>query len=137
MGMILISHNLGVVAGRTDEIAVMYAGKVVEQAPTTALFKRMRMPYTEALLNSIPRIEDEPHKRLVAISGRPPNLIRLPQGCAFHPRCVYARERCRTDAPPLREENGHGHRFACWYPVETGVPVSTPKSKRSARAQKG
>ena len=90
MAMILITHDLGVVAGRTDEVAVMYAGRVVERAPTSALFKKMRMPYTEALLAAIPKIDAAPHTPLPAISGRPPDPTRPIKGCSFSPRCRYA-----------------------------------------------
>ena len=90
MAMILITHDLGVVAGRTDEVAVMYAGRVVERAPTPALFKKMRMPYTEALLAAIPKLDAAPHTPLPAISGRPPDPTRPMQGCSFSPRCRYA-----------------------------------------------
>ena len=90
MAMILITHDLGVVAGRTDEVAVMYAGRVVERAPTPALFKRMRMPYTEALLAAIPKLDAAPHTPLPAISGRPPDPTRPLPGCSFSPRCRYA-----------------------------------------------
>ena len=90
MAMIIITHDLGVVAGRTDEVAVMYAGRVVEQAPTQALFKKMRMPYTEALLAAIPKIDAKPHSVLPAISGRPPDPTRPLKGCSFSPRCRYA-----------------------------------------------
>lgn len=121
MTMILITHDLGVVAGHTDEIAVMYAGKVVEQAPTAALFKNMRMPYTEALLNSIPRLEQPPHIRLQTISGRPPNLTRPLKGCRFHPRCHYAQELCYQKEPPLAHSSDLKHRFACWHPVGHGT----------------
>ena len=86
MAMILVSHDLGVVASRTDEIMVMYGGKVVEQAATSELFRNVRMPYTEALLRSIPRIESPSHTRLEAIPGRPPNLLSPPNGCNFAPR---------------------------------------------------
>ena len=116
MAMVLVTHDLGVVAGRTDEIIVMYGGKVVERAPTPVLFTRMRMPYTEALLGSIPRIDDPSHTRLSAISGRPPDLVAPPEGCNFAPRCVYAQERCHVEEPPLVEDTP-GHLFRCWYPV--------------------
>ena len=90
MAMIIITHDLGVVAGRTDEVAVMYAGRVVERAPTPDLFKKMRMPYTEALLAAIPKIDAKPHTPLPAISGRPPDPTRPLKGCSFSPRCKYA-----------------------------------------------
>jgi oligopeptide/dipeptide ABC transporter ATP-binding protein len=116
MGMILVTHDLGVVANRTDEIAVMYAGQVVEQAPTVELFAHTRMPYTEALLRSIPRLTEPSHTRLRAIPGRPPDLARSLPGCRFAPRCPYAQDRCRAEEPPLRSA-GQNHVFRCWYPV--------------------
>ena len=116
MAMILVTHDLGVVAGRTDEIAVMYAGRIVEQAPTTELFAHTRMPYTEALMRSIPRLSDPSHTRLRAIPGRPPDLSAPIVGCPFSPRCPYAQDRCRSEVPPMRTA-GTGHTFACWYPV--------------------
>jgi peptide/nickel transport system ATP-binding protein len=117
MSMILVTHDLGVVAGRTDEIAVMYAGRIVEKAPTPVLFSKMKMPYTEGLLESIPKLEDPSHSKLRIIGGRPPDLINPPAGCRFSPRCPYARERCRTEEPPLVEAETPGHLYACWYPV--------------------
>ncbi len=119
MSMVLVTHDLGVVAGRTDDIAVMYAGKIVEKAPTTALFSNVRMPYTEALLQSIPKLENKSHTRLQVIAGRPPDLINPPKGCRFSPRCPYAQDRCREEEPPLQEAETPGHLFACWYPVGT------------------
>jgi oligopeptide/dipeptide ABC transporter ATP-binding protein len=116
MGMILVTHDLGVVATRTDEIIVMYAGNVVEQAPTTVLFKSMAMPYTEALLNSMPRIANPSHTRLNAIEGRPPDLLHPPAGCPFSPRCPYAQDKCHREKPPLVEQ-APGHSYACWFPL--------------------
>ena len=123
MAMILVTHDLGVVAGRADDIAVMYAGKVVEAAPTAALFGSMRMPYTEALLNCIPRTTDPSHTRLSALGGRPPDLVSPPPGCRFAPRCPYAQERCRHEEPPLVYDETGTHAWACWYPV--GTPEGT------------
>ncbi len=118
MAMILVTHDLGVVAGRADDIAVMYAGRVVEKAPTRTLFSGMRMPYTEALLSAIPKLADPSHTRLNAIGGRPPDLVNPPAGCAFAPRCPYAKERCHQEQPVLTETApGSGHFFACHYPV--------------------
>jgi len=116
MGMILVTHDLGVVANRTDDIAVMYAGRIVEQAPTPVLFAHTRMPYTQALMRSIPRVASPPHTRLQAIPGRPPDLAATAQGCRFAPRCPYAQDLCREEEPPLRTA-GHQHLFRCWYPV--------------------
>ena len=117
MSMVLVTHDLGVVAGRTDEIAVMYAGKIVEKAPTNALFANVKMPYTEALLKSIPKLENHSHTRLQVIAGRPPDLINPPKGCRFSPRCIYAQDKCREEEPPLQEAETPGHLFACWFPV--------------------
>jgi oligopeptide/dipeptide ABC transporter ATP-binding protein len=119
MAMMLITHDLGVVAGRTDEIAVMYAGRIVEKAPTKVLFSDVKMPYTEALLRSIPKVENPSHTRLLAISGRPPDLVSPPSGCKFAPRCLYAQDRCREEEPPLQEADTAGHLYRCWYPVGT------------------
>jgi peptide/nickel transport system ATP-binding protein len=115
MAMILITHDLGVVAGRTDEVAVMYAGRVVERAPTRRLFKAMRMPYTEALIAAIPELEAPPHTPLKAITGLPPDPTRRSPGCAFAPRCARCGERCLEMAPPLASDGVH--HFACWNPL--------------------
>ena len=117
MSVILVTHDLGVVAGHTDEIAVMYGGRVVEKAPTKSLFADMKMPYTKALLDSIPRLEDPSHTRMTAIPGRPPDLVKPPPGCRFAPRCAYARERCLVEEPPLIAAERPDHLYACWYPV--------------------
>lgn len=119
MGMILVTHDLGVVAGRTDEIAVMYAGRVVEKSPTKVLFDEMRHPYTQGLLRSIPKTSERKHTRLNAIYGRPPNLINPPPGCKFAPRCPYAQDRCREEEPVLKEHGESGHVFACHFPIGT------------------
>ena len=119
MAVILVSHDLGVVAGRTHDIAVMYAGQIVEQAPTRTLFSEVRMPYTEALLRSVPRLENASHTRLAVIGGRPPDLIDPPKGCRFAARCPYVQDRCREEQPPLAEAETPGHLFRCWYPVGT------------------
>jgi oligopeptide/dipeptide ABC transporter ATP-binding protein len=124
MGMVLVTHDLGVVATRTDEIIVMYAGNVVERAPASFLFSEMSMPYTEALLRSIPRIGNPSHTRLQAIEGRPPNLIAPPAGCPFAPRCPYAQDKCRQEKPPLVEGAVPGHSYACWFPLSTPAAVA-------------
>jgi peptide/nickel transport system ATP-binding protein len=133
MAMVLVTHDLGVVAGRTDEIAVMYGGRIVEQAPTSVLFSRMRHPYTEALLRSIPRVENPSHTRLDVIGGRPPDLINPPPGCAFSDRCPYAQDDCRTEAPILEEGPEPGHRFACFHPLGDNVaaPIIAPAAART------
>ena len=117
MTMILISHDLGVVAGHTDAVAVMYAGQVVERAGTRALFRDCRMPYTEALIRSAPNLPDPPHTRLRAIPGRPPDMVDPPQGCRFSPRCDYATDRCRTSPPSRATDADSAHLYACWHPV--------------------
>ena len=118
MSVILVTHDLGVVAGHTDEIAVMYGGRLVEKAPTSELFANMKMPYTKSLMRSIPKIEDPSHTRLLTIPGRPPDLVNPPTGCGFAPRCAYARDRCREERPTLTPTAETGdHVFACWYPV--------------------
>lgn len=118
MAMVLVTHDLGVVAARADEIAVMYAGRIVEQAPTRELFSNLKMPYTEALLAAIPRLDQPSHSRLTAIGGRPPDLVSPPKGCPFSPRCPYARERCHQETPALTAVPGAPeHLFACFYPI--------------------
>jgi peptide/nickel transport system ATP-binding protein len=118
MSVILVTHDLGVVAGHTDEIAVMYGGRLVEKAPTKQLFANMKMPYTKSLMRSIPKLEDPSHTRLLTIPGRPPDLVNPPKGCGFAPRCAYARERCLDERPVLEPTvESNQHVFACWYPV--------------------
>jgi len=122
MAMILITHDLGIVAGRTDEVAVMYAGRVVERAPTRLVFHNTRMPYTQALLAAIPRVDAAPHARLPTIPGRPPDPSRRIAGCAFAPRCRYAIDRCRTERPSLGAPDAAGQQFACWLPLAGACP---------------
>ncbi len=124
MGLILITHDLGVVADVADKIAVMYAGRIVETAPVHELYKRPAHPYTRGLLDSIPRL-DQKGQELYAIKGLPPNLLRIPSGCAFNPRCPMAQEICRTEVPPLHavtEADGaplEGRGSACHFWKET------------------
>ena len=121
MAMVMITHDLGVVAGRADHVAVMYAGRVVETAPTRQLFQMTRHPYTRALLESIPRLEQTSHTRLAAISGRPPDLVSPPVGCRFSPRCRYAQARCLVEDPALTSTGVQGHTVACFFPVGTSA----------------
>ncbi|MGW2571372.1 ABC transporter ATP-binding protein [Streptomyces sp. NPDC001537] len=116
MGLILITHDLGVVADVADRIAVMYAGRIVETAPVHDIYKVPAHPYTKGLLESIPRL-DQKGRELYAIKGLPPNLMHIPPGCAFHPRCPMAQDVCRTDEPPLYEVNGEepARRSACHF----------------------
>jgi peptide/nickel transport system ATP-binding protein len=133
MSVILVTHDLGVVAGHTDEIAVMYGGRLVEKAPTRTLFANMKMPYTEALMKSIPKLEQPSHSRLFAIPGRPPDLVNPPTGCRFAPRCPYAQDRCREEEPPLIVDDDPQHSYACWYPV--GSPENLEIAARMAREE--
>ena len=116
MSMVLVTHDLGVVAGNTDYVAVMYAGEVVEYAPTTKLFADMRMPYTKALLESIPKIDHKSGTRLDVIEGRLPNPTDRGAGCSFAPRCKYAQEKCHKEHPELRIDPD-GHLYRCWFPI--------------------
>ncbi|WP_405795075.1 ABC transporter ATP-binding protein [Streptomyces sp. NBC_01506] len=124
MGLILITHDLGVVADVADKIAVMYAGRIVETAPVHELYKRPAHPYTRGLLDSIPRL-DQKGQELYAIKGLPPNLLKIPAGCAFNPRCPKAQDICRTDVPaldPVTEQDGTelpGRGSACHFWKET------------------
>lgn len=116
--VILITHNLGVVARYVDRVNVMYAGRLVEMAPTDELYSNPLHPYTIGLLASVPRLDTEKRESLRVIKGLPPNLSRLPSGCSFHPRCNYAFDRCREEAPVLEEVGGDQHVRACFYDVE-------------------
>jgi oligopeptide/dipeptide ABC transporter ATP-binding protein len=120
MALMLISHDLALAGAYADEVIVMYAGRIVEQAPASRLFSSVRMPYTQALFEAIPRLERPAHSPLPVIGGRPPDLTRLPQGCSFAPRCRYAADDCRAAEPPLADHEP-GHRWACWHPVNGGV----------------
>ena len=114
MGLILITHDLGVVADVADRIAVMYAGKLVEHGDVYELYARPAHPYTKGLLESIPRL-DQKGQELAAIGGLPPNLMRIPPGCPFNPRCPYAQDVCRVDPPPALREVVHGRWSACHF----------------------
>ncbi|WP_116998537.1 ABC transporter ATP-binding protein [Desertimonas flava] len=132
MSVVLVTHDLGVVARHTDQIVVMYGGRVVERAPTRTLFAEMKMPYTEALMESIPSLDAPSHTRLRAIPGRPPDLVHPPDGCRFAPRCAFARDRCHREAPPLTPADSPGHEYACWYPV--GSPEHTERKVTITKA---
>ena len=150
MSLVLITHDLGIVAGRTDEIIVMYAGRIVERAPTSTLFSDMRMPYTEALFRSIPKVTDDSHARLEIIGGQPPQMTDLPPGCKFAPRCKYAQDLCFAEEPALIEvpkaaparssitdsgDDGEPdpatgvHLYRCFYPV--GTPEAAEAFERN------
>jgi len=130
--IILITHDLGVVAGLAHNVMVMYAGRQVEMGTTDEIFYESRHPYTLGLLASLPRLDDVGDEPLVPITGAPPSLINLPSGCAFHPRCRFAQlpGLCNAEVPPLRLVAGDAHRSACHY-AETleGVTVDTVRAK--------
>ena len=119
VAIVLISHDLGVVAGLADEVAVMYAGRVVERGAVGAVYHQPRHPYTRGLLASVPRLTGSKGRPLVSIGGGAPSLLRLPGGCAFHPRCPQERPNCRVDDPLLRRV-GAGE-AACHYAEEAGL----------------
>jgi oligopeptide/dipeptide ABC transporter ATP-binding protein len=120
MTMVLVTHDLGVVAGNTDYVAVMYAGEIVEQASTTDLFANMKMPYTEALFKSIPNINMKSGSRLPVIEGRLPDPTDRPPGCGFASRCNYAQEKCFSEHPEL-EAAKDGHLYRCWFPLGDSI----------------
>jgi oligopeptide/dipeptide ABC transporter ATP-binding protein len=123
VAIVLISHDLGVVAGLADDVSVMYAGRVVERGSVDDVYERPRHPYTQGLLASIPRLTDDARGPLRSIGGGAPSLLRLPGGCAFHPRCPHERPNCRVDDPRLRAVGPV--RVACHY-AEDLQPVTTP-----------
>jgi peptide/nickel transport system ATP-binding protein len=120
MAILLVTHDMGVVAGRADRVNVMYAGRIVETAPTVPLFEGMRHPYTQALLGSIPTLTQRREERLYSIPGIPPDLTDPPPGCRFAARCSHATERCTQEEPDLTPARWD-HLFACWNPVEGPV----------------
>lgn len=117
MSIVLVTHDLSIAANHTDEVAVMYAGRIVEHAPTDKLFGRMRHPYTRALMDALPRLDAPAGEPFRTIEGSPPDPANPPAGCVFAARCTYARSLCRRFAPPLTT-NGFAHRFACFFPLE-------------------
>ena len=120
MGIILITHDMGVIAGRADRVLVMYAGRKVETAETVELFKNVRHPYTEALLASIPQLDQDRSQELYSIPGLPPDLRRPPLACRFAARCAFATEQCRTHDPPLGGDDPN-HPFACFHPRASSI----------------
>ncbi len=116
-GVVLITHDIGVVADTADRVAVMYAGRIVERGSVFEIFAAPRHPYTHLLLKSAPRLDDEKKQRLHVIDGLVPDPLHWPAGCRFHPRCPFASEQCRRDRPPL-DEVAANHMVACWHQVE-------------------
>ena len=140
MSVILVTHDLGVIAGRADRVAVMYAGKVVETTSTGRLYSNPRHPYTEALFDALPERATGKESRLYSIPGMPPDLTAPPGACRFAPRCRYARDRCDRDEPPLAGDIP-GHRFACFFPVgevddsaRAGMRASPPPAASGSAA---
>jgi oligopeptide/dipeptide ABC transporter ATP-binding protein len=131
MATLLVTHDMGVVAGRTDRISVMYAGRIVESASTEEIFTAMRHPYTQALLGSIPKLSQDSRRPLVSIPGIPPDLTNPPPGCRFAPRCPRATDQCREQEPPLSGARPD-HLFACWHPVDGPVSTRTELAVRRA-----
>jgi oligopeptide transport system ATP-binding protein len=111
--VILITHNLAVVASLCQRVIVMYAGRIVEEGPTRAIFKNPQHPYTWSLLRSIPRADERQHEKLISISGLPPDLSNPPPGCKFHPRCRFRIDKCLTEEPSL-DDVGGGQNARCW-----------------------
>ena len=122
MGIVWITHDLGVVAGIADRVIVMYGGQIVEQAPVVDLFENPAHPYTKALLQTLPGETDERADRLVSIGGQPPNLSQHPSACPFAPRCEFAFERCEKENPSIRQIKDE-HDVACWWDIPNGKPL--------------
>jgi peptide/nickel transport system ATP-binding protein len=133
MAVILVTHDLGIIGGRTDKVAVMYGGRIVEQAATRAVFSLPRHPYTEALFEALPELADASNRALYSIPGRPPDLSVTPDGCSFAPRCRYAQPWCAGHEPPLTGERPD-HTYACFYPADAtgGNDTASPGSPVSA-----
>ncbi|MFO7169185.1 MAG: ABC transporter ATP-binding protein [Chloroflexota bacterium] len=132
--VIIITHDLGVVAGMADRVMVMYAGRVVEEGPTNEIFERPRMPYTIGLLRSIPRLDERQGRKLTPIRGLPPDLINLPEICPFSPRCDYfVAGKCDQQVPPLREV-GENHRAACLFDISIDTPVPNVEPQAAPEA---
>jgi len=125
MAILWITHDLALVAGLVDRVAVMYAGAFVEEAPVEELYRNPRHPYTVGLLRSLPSVREGPRRKLTAIEGRPPDLLDLPVGCSFAPRCPWAEARCRASAPGLLPV-GQGHASACWRWEAVGLAAPAP-----------
>ncbi len=121
VAMLIITHNLGVVARYADRVNVMYAGKIIEQASARELYANPRHPYTEGLLRSVPRLDEPRRSKLAPIEGQPPDLTHLPQGCSFAPRCRWREARCLESAPELAAVAGEWHTSACWQAEHLGA----------------
>ncbi|PKB83224.1 MAG: peptide ABC transporter ATP-binding protein [SAR202 cluster bacterium Io17-Chloro-G9] len=124
VALIVITHNLGVVARYADRVNIMYAGKIIERGSATEIYANPRHPYTIGLLNSVPRLDLPRRAKLDPIEGQPPDLINLPEGCAFRSRCQFAIDKCATEIPPLIAID-EGHTSACWRAEELGSIVAS------------
>jgi oligopeptide/dipeptide ABC transporter ATP-binding protein len=124
VAMLIITHNLGVVARYADRVNVMYAGRIIERATARELYGSPRHPYTYGLLRSVPRLDEPRRERLAPIEGQPPDLTRLPPGCSFFPRCRWRVERCEVEAPVLRPIHEAGHITACWEAEHVAAEVA-------------
>ncbi len=136
MAMLLITHDMGVIAGHADRVQVMYAGRMVEVTSTPNLFQHMRHPYTRALLASIPRLSQDGRRMLLTIGGLPPDLSQPPAGCRFAPRCGLATDKCRDQEPPLTGETA-AHLFSCWHPVDGPADAGTTAAAQVGPRQAG
>jgi oligopeptide/dipeptide ABC transporter ATP-binding protein len=124
VALLMITHNLGVVARYADRVNVMYAGKIIERGTARELYANPRHPYTLGLLRSVPRLDEPRRARLAPIDGQPPDLSRLPAGCSFVPRCAFSVDRCALERPPLRAIGGSAHVSACWEAEQlAGIPA--------------
>jgi len=132
MAVLLITHDMGVIAGRTDRVVVMYAGKKAESAKTKTIFEEMRHPYTQALLNAVPKM-DEAGYRLKSILGLPPDLSKEIQGCRFASRCQSVQDKCRAEEPTINTEAQDGHEFACFFPVQGRGQATTVRIENKKR----
>ncbi|MGH9067709.1 MAG: ABC transporter ATP-binding protein [Acidimicrobiales bacterium] len=130
--VIMITHDLGVIADVADRVMVMYAGKPMEYADTRTLYYQPHHPYTEGLIRSLPQSESGAKTRLQPIPGLPPSLLRVPSGCPFHPRCPYVMDRCIAEEPPMVEvAGGRGHRSACWLPADqVGIGAEATEARQ-------
>lgn len=126
--IMLITHDLGVIAETADRVIVMYAGQVVEEADVFTLFKEPKHPYTQGLMASIPHLEYESEQRLASIPGSVPSIKHMPAGCRFHTRCPYATERCEQEQPSLKDVQA-GHKVRCWLTEEDGLRTNTDQPK--------
>jgi oligopeptide/dipeptide ABC transporter ATP-binding protein len=123
--MLIITHNLGVVARYADRVNVMYAGRIIERATAAELYARPRHPYTLGLLRSVPRLDEPRREKLAPIPGQPPDLTRLGAGCAFAPRCAWAIDRCRAERPELEPVSATAnHLSACWRAADLAAGVA-------------